>query len=354
MVTLNSLQEAPSLGDFVRNVRQEEDSLRYYEIPGYCLKLYDDGKLGIDAKNLSGRFILSKKALGNLAKIAGVYWPFFLNNCDNKLRSIILDYLLPQKVSLEERLSIVLRDGEVVHSIQNNKLLFARRAPILDTVSNAKPENISKEDLKVIEYEWNDSFDISVIAPALRCHPKKDDTVAFGINVAQGRDGSVQVQGAAFRLECCNGAVNRICDSRQHRLRRPTNRPDGQRQFLNRISVFAEEAWSQWSHQIEELERLTKVALDQDYVTALRPRLRQAPFFLSLRVVNQILERLRLEIDQQEGGATLYDLWNAMSYMGTHQRNLSNTYRTRLRYGAGEFTRHRSRVCKACRQLLLS
>jgi len=85
--------------------------------------------------------------------------------------------------------------------------------------------------------------------------------VAFGINIAQGRDGSIQVQSAAFRLACLNGAINRICDSGQHRLRRPTNRPDGQSQFLSRISVLAQEAWGQWSHQVKELKKLTEVAL---------------------------------------------------------------------------------------------
>lgn len=79
-----------------------------------------------------------------------------------------------------------------------------------------------------------------------------------------------------------------------------------------------------------------------------------SPFFLSLRVVNQILERLQLEIAQHGEGPTVYDVWNAMAYLGTHQHGLSYTYRSRLRYGAGEFTRHQSRVCSACRQLLLS
>jgi hypothetical protein len=354
MVTINSIREAPSLGDFVRKVQQEESKLSYFEVPGNRLKLYDDGKLGIDAKDLSGRFVLSKKALTDLAQLADVHSSFFLNKCDNKLRSIIIDYLLPQKVSPEERLAIVLQDQEVVHSVQNSNLLFARRASILDTVSNAKPENVPKEDLKAIVYQWNGDFDVSIIAPTLNCQPKKDDTVAFGINVAQGRDGSVQVQSAAFRLACLNGAINRICDSRQHRLRRPINRPDGQSQFLARISVLAQEAWNQWSHQAEQLKKLPDVALDQNQATALRSRLRQAPFFLSLRVVNQILERLQFETAQHGGAPSVYDVWNVMTYLGFHQHRLSYTYRSRLRYGAGELTRHRSRVCSACQQLLLS
>jgi hypothetical protein len=231
---------------------------------------------------------------------------------------------------------------------------LARRAPILDSISNAKPQDVPKEDLKAIVYQWNGGFDVSIIAPSLRCKPKKDDIVAFGVNVAQGRDGSVQVQGAAFRLECSNGAINRICDSRQHRLRRPINRPDSQRDFLTRITVLAEGAWNQWRQQAEYLKKLTGIAMDPNQSVALRSRLRQAPFFLSLRVVNQVLERLQAEIDEQDGPPTLFTLWNAMTFVGTHQRQLSHTYRLRLRLGAGEFTRHQSRICNTCRQLLLS
>jgi len=353
MATINSIQESPALIDFVREVREQEEKLSCFEVPGYRLKLYEDGKLGVDTEEFNGRFVLSEKGLANLAQIIDVHKSFF-KKCDTKLRSMICNYLLPQKVPAEKQLSIIMRDQEVVHRIQNDNLLFARRAPILDAVSNTIPENVQKENLKAVVYQWNGEFDVSIIATNLRCMPKKDDVVAFGVNVAQGRDGSVQIQGAAFRLACSNGVVNRICDSREHRLRRPGNRPDGQSQFLARISVLAREAWDQWSHQAEELEKLTNIPLNPDQSAALRSRLRQAPFFLSLKVVNQVLKRLQIEIAQHGGGPTVYDLWNSLSFLGSHQRDLSYTYRSRLRYGAGEFTRHQSRVCSACRQLVLS
>jgi len=82
-------------------------------------------------------------------------------------------------------------------------------------------------------------------------------------------------------------------------------------------------------------------------------RLRQAPFFLSLRVVNQILERLPVEVEGRDGPPTMYDLYNTMTFLGTHAENISATHRSRLRLGAGEFTRHESTVCRTCRQLLL-
>jgi hypothetical protein len=288
-----------------------------------------------------------------MAQVANIHSAFF-EDCDSRLRSFLFNYRLRQKVASGKSLSLVLRNQEIVDNIQSDNLLFAPRVPILNSISNATPENVLKEDLKVITYEWNGRFDISIIAPTLNCTPRKDDMVAFGVNVSQGQDGAVQVQSAALRLLCTNGVVNRICDSRQHRIRRPINRPDRQQDFLRRVSLFAEEAWKQWTHHADELVKLNSILLDQDHPAALRSRLRQAPFFLSLQVVNQVLERLKFEIAQHEGPPTVYDLWNAMSFLGTHRRELSHTYRSRLRYGAGTFTRQRTRICSACRQLLLS
>jgi hypothetical protein len=75
---------------------------------------------------------------------------------------------------------------------------------------------------------------------------------------------------------------------------------------------------------------------------------------LSQRLIDRSLERLVSEADGGTRDATLYDLWNALSYLGTHDQAISLTYRSRLRIGAGEFSRHRSRICSACQQLMLS
>lgn len=352
MTRIRHIQQAPLLGDFMRNLQHEEDALSRFEVAAYDLKLYRNETLGVDAKTLNGRFSVSDDALQDLARWAEVPFPYF-RDCDPKLRSISFNHRIRHKVPSKKPLLLVLR-GQLVDRILNGNLLSAPRSPVLDTVSNARPKNVSKDDLKVITYDWNGEFDISIIAPALQREPRKDDLVAFGVNVSEGRDGAIQVQGAAFRLWCSNGSVDRICDSRQHRIRRPANRPDREGEFLSQVSRFAREAWNQWSHHAEELVKLNNILLDDDYPTTLRSRLRQAPFFLSLGVVNQILERLKIEAAQHEGHPTLYDLWNTMSFLGTHRRGLSHTYRRRLRYGAGELTRHEPRVCGACRQLLLS
>lgn len=349
METIKTLERAPTLVEFCNQVDQEEKTSSRHQIAAYDLKLYPNETLAVESKNLQGRFMVSEHALPDLARVADIPTGYF-ETCDSKLRSLSFNWRLRRNT--ERPLQLVLTNGNI-DRILNSNLLPAPRYPILDTVSKSMPENVQREDLKVVKYAWNGRFDISVIAPTLSCEPRRDDIVAFGVNVSEGRDGAVRIQGAAFRCWCSNGAINRICDSRFHRLRRPINRPERHQVFLQKISVFAREAWGQWAEHAEALRRLTEVPVDIQQATALKSRLRQAPFFLSLRIINQVISRLEIELAQHEG-PTLYDLYNAMTFVGTHNRNVSFTYRARLRLGAGEFTRNRSRVCTACRQLLLT
>lgn len=97
MTSLRSIQDASLLSDFIDELRKDEQALSRFDVPAYHLKLYDDGKLGVDAKNLSGRFAVSEKALTDMAQIAEIHGPFFLKKCDTKLRSIVFNYLFRQK-----------------------------------------------------------------------------------------------------------------------------------------------------------------------------------------------------------------------------------------------------------------
>jgi hypothetical protein len=247
---------------------------------------------------------------------------------------------------------IVLRNG-VADRILNCNLLPAPLAAILDTVLNAKPESIPIYEVRAIAHNVDETLDVSLVVPTLSREPRTGDIVAFGVNVAEEKDGAVQVRGAAFRCWCSNGAVNRVCDSRDHRLRRPLNRAERERSFLNNVSSFAKAAWGQWHEHAEALVALTGVEIDPKDRASLRSRLTQRPFFLSQQLVNRVADQLVWEAAQHQQMASLYDLWNAMTYVGTHDRRVSPSYRMRLRLGAGELGWRGSRICNVCRQLVL-
>jgi hypothetical protein len=352
METVTTLKEAPTLATFREEVCEHECRSQRYRVGAYDLELYTSEVLGVRAKALEGQFQISDDACRDLSRIAAIPQRYF-EDCGPELRALSFNHRLRQKKDAESSLQVDVRDG-VVDRVWESDLLPARRLPILDSISNSIPDYLRREDLRVIWHAWNGSFDISVIAPNLTCEPHKGDVVAFGVNVSEGKRGAVQVQGAAFRCICNNGALIRICDARSHRLRRPANRPERQRQFLDQIRCLAREAWSQWSDNAEGLLRLKDVPLDPHHSSMLSDRLRHAPFFLSLRVVNRVLQRLATEVSTHQEPASLYDLWNAMAYLGTDDRDLSWTHSSRLRIGAGEFSRKESRFCTACRQLVIS
>ena len=352
MVTVRTLQDAPTVFEFCSKIQQEEEALDRHEASTYDLKLYPDGMLEITCKTLKAKLLVSEQSLPYMARIPEIPAVFF-SSCDGRLRSICFNRRLHTHVVPNRLVQIVLRRG-VVDRILNSNLLPASRVALLETISNAKPEDVSKESLKVITYAHNGRFDVSVFAPTLSCQPRRGDIVAFGVNISEGRDGAIQVQEAAYRCDCSNGAVNRFCDSRQHRLRRPINRPDRHQQFLKKASAFAREAWNHCKKQKDVLPKLVDVPVDMRDRRSLRSRLRQAPFFLSVRVIAQVLRRLEFEVTQHQEDASLFDLWNSMSYLGTHNQTLSDTYRTRLRLGAGEFSRLEPRICSTCHQLMLA
>ncbi|MFC1636712.1 hypothetical protein ACFL5Z_17935 [Planctomycetota bacterium] len=340
------------MAEFRREIQQKEKALKRFEAQSYDLKLYPNGMLRIASKKLQGEFPIAEQALPDVARIPKIPAPFFIGS-DGRLRSACFNYCLRTKAVPNKPVQVVLRDG-VIDRILNSNLLPVPRLDVVNAVLNAKPENVQQEDLKVIKYAWNGHFDVSIIAPTLNCQPRKDNVVAFGVNISEGRDGSIQIQGAIYRLWCLNGAVNRVCDSRQHPLRRPINHPDRLNQFLVNILVFAREAWNQCEEQKVALPKLTGVPIHMHERGALRSRLRQAPFFLSARIITRVIQRLEFEVTQHQEDATVYDLYNAMSFLGTHNQEFSDMYRTRLRLGAGEFTRHEPKICSACRQLMFN
>lgn len=148
MVRVKSLQEAPTLDDFLERVRQEEKGANRHQISTYDLKLYPDGMLKIASKTLQGTFPVSEEALPDIARIAKIPGPYF-ERCDHRLRSVSFNWRLHKKVVPKKPVQVVLRGG-VVDRILNSNLLSVPWLALMDTVSNAKPEKVPKKNLRVI------------------------------------------------------------------------------------------------------------------------------------------------------------------------------------------------------------
>ena len=351
MSTLQSLNTKPRLDTFLKKIKNSEDNFTSFTTQAYDLELNPSGQLSFWSNKMDRTFEITQKAEQDLARLTNIPLPYFLD-CDPELRAFSFNRRLLYKIPQEHVLHFLVKDNKI-DRISNSNLLHSARFPIIDRISNSMPECIGREEAKVVTHSWNGKFDISIISPTATCEPRKDDIVAFGINVRDDAKGSIQVQGAAFRLWCSNGSIQRICDNNKHRLRRPLDTPGGQQKFLDKIERLARDSWSQWQTHAEGLQKLVTIPISEDRYHELQPQLRQAPFFLSAQLANQVFQRLKLETVHHQGQASLYDLYNSMTNIGSHDSEISMIYSERLRLGSGEFIRHESRVCKACRQLLL-
>jgi len=351
MSCVDILSRMPRAPEYCAALQEEENALQRYEVTAGDLKLLTDGTLEVHADSLDGRFPVSDSARPHEAKAAGIPERYY-TDCDDELRVLSFNHRVRHPIRYGSPVQLGLRDDAVV-SLLNGKLLPAPRAAILNTVLNAKPESVVAEEVRVVAHGPKETFDLSLFVPGWWREPRPGDLVAFGVSVREERDGPVQIHEAAYRCVCSNGAVRRTCDSRHHRLRRPLNHLDRQSLFLERVASFAREAWQPWQEHADALEELTQISIDPADRASLRSRLSQKPFFLPKRLIDQVIARLLIEVAQHQGMPSVFDLYNAMTYLGTHIERLSGTHRARLRLGAGELGRRTSRVCAACHQLIL-
>ena len=352
IATISSFQEAPTLAAVCQRLEDEDASTSLRSVQASSLRLDADGTLAVKGEGGEERLPIPPNAMPHVADLAAIPASYFAD-CDPPLRAVSFNSRIQKKVAPEATVWLTLRNGNLDCVQKSTPLWTPRLLPILDTIADTIPAGITSEDIRVADYSWGEAFDVSVIAPGLVCRPRAGDTVAFGVNVSRGLDGAVQVQGATWRLGCANGAVFRVCNGRKHRIRRPIAKGDREEQLLDRVRSFAALAWGQWQEHAEALQQLTDVPLGESDFEALAPRLRQAPFFLSAGVVELLLDRLASEIASHGGVGDLWDLYNAFTFLGTHEASLRRVYRLRLRFGAGELGRRDSRICHACRQLLL-
>lgn len=255
MSEIGILLEAPTAVQFCAELRQQEDALEQYVVTAGDLKLLVDGTLEVYRSSGTSVFQVADGAFPGLASLAKIPKPYFVD-CDPELRSLSFNHRVQHGALKDQPVQLVLRNGVVIR-ILNRNLLPAPRAVIVDTVLNAKPEDVRTADVRAFVGGRNGDFNVSLLVPSWHREPRPGDLVAFGVNVSEGQQGAVQIHGAAFRCVCRNGAVQRICDSRHHRLRRPLNDLDRQHRFLNGVASFAREAWQQWRDHAAGLEEMT-------------------------------------------------------------------------------------------------
>lgn len=341
---LDNLYQSPVASELVGRLRQEEEGRQIQRLPVRELTLTDGGDLC-----LAGRVApLSGQAHRDLAALAAIPEPYY-RDMDAELRAINVNHRLPQKTAIGEVLTIIWNDSAVDH-IRRERLVHVPRGLAMQALLDQAPAAISPDDIRAVVYALNGHVDLSLISHALSTEPQMGDVVCGGVHLTIEEDGTVQVGPASFRLCCKNGAMARVCAEGQHRIRRSASDTACQN-LLRSLSRFARSAWQAWEHVATGLTRLARTELDPGAVEQLVPRLRGRPFLVSARAARHVQAALNGTL---VGGLTLYDLHNALTYVGSHDRGVLPRYRYRLRLGAGALAQGNAEVCRACQQLILA
>lgn len=340
---LRNLEQAPSVNEYIKALADEESSREFLAVPAGRLLLTPGGLLqGGDQV-----FELQKEARTDLAKLARIPGPYFVD-IGAELRAANFNARLPRFFGRDEVLEVTTSNDNVAHRVQRPRFGQVPPYQAIEVLMEGAAELTVSNSIRVVEYERDRRIDVALVARAFEAEPREGDIICGGVHLTIEENGAVQVGPESFRLVCLNGAMARVCAGGQHRLRRGQGK-QSDRKFLATLREFARTAWRDWEHVKAGLEELARKPLDHTDIGHIVHGLRQSPFFISARAARRVEDQLRSTPDD----LTFYDLHNAITYVGTHDRDVLPQYRYRLRLGAGQLARGRVGVCQECRRLMI-
>ncbi len=336
---LKSIESAPSGTDYLRARQDEESGRSSRSVVAGALRMTSAGELQLDDRI----YEVLAQARKDLAKTANIPIGYFAE-IDPDLRA----HNFNARVStVRNVVRVTISNDNAVQGVQPEKFAKIPSSDMIQILLEAAPNNIDSNHIRAVEYD-RDRMDLALITPALQSEPRARDVIYGGVHLTVEPGGAVQVGPESFRLVCMNGAMARVCSAGQHRLRRGLGR-DSEQRFLETFREFAVAAWRDWERVKSGLEELAHRALSTSDIDSVIRGLRSSPFFISARAAARVAEQLR----QNGGDQTYYELYNAITCVGTHDDDVLPQYRYRLRLGAGQLARGRVGVCHACRQLMI-
>lgn len=354
MTTLQSWDTAPTLEAFNATLSSQEDPASRIEVPAGSVILEPSGDVVANTKSGSIQLKPITAALTDMAQHTGIPLDYFVDRCPPALRAASFNTLRPLVLPDGVPLHLVVQDNILQRVIKDDGFTNLSLKEILDAVSRNIPPDVPADTLKVIEHHRDVAFDITLASPRRPIEPRPGDVVATGLNVNNLRRGAIQVNAATYRLRCANGAICRACDSVHHYIRRSRQGAGDKLRILQRLQAAAALAWAQYAEMSKRLSLLDKQVLSGDTRDALSAQLRRDPFRIHSDCVGKVFQRLGQETGDGGKPPTFLDLWNATSYVGSHDPDIAPSDRIRLRYAAGAFIRSESRFCETCSQLVLT
>lgn len=338
---------AQTLVEFCDAVARKEAGQEVVAVAGQGIAMDQFGNVVLEGGR---RLPAARRAQEDLSRLSRIP-PSYFASIGSELKALNFARRWPRFVSPTAQVQVVIEQGTVSRVRLGESL--SRHGPVLEAVMAGSPAGESAGGLRVLVFEDEAVLDISVVSPARTAAARPGDIVAGGIGLVVDSWGGVLLGGALLRLACSNGLLTRLAAGGAERLGRPLRDPKSLAEFYSVVKERAVAAWQSFAENSAGLAGLAQVSLSRQEIGGLEQRLRQAPYGLSSRMAREVAQRLPEDVAEAGGEATMLELVAAISWVGTHRRDLPWRQRFRLRRAGGMLARAHAAPCPACGQLVV-
>jgi len=253
----------------------------------------------------------------------------------------------------------VLRDGELF-TLRCDDLIELTHSEVLNAVAESLGDSV--DGLKLSRIDYTDGrLELDLVSSEKAIEVRRGDLVTAGLHIEHSRYGNqaTQVQAFVYRLVCENGMTRRECISGDGivRIRKlPASHPGGKELLLDQVRRLAARTWQNLEPQLRELRATSERHADVPHL--LRQWVQRARFSTRTtsrnraRRVPTVMDRLLAAWRDSGAEDTTYGAINALTWIGSHDPELSLRQRRTLSLLGGLLAMSRVHLCDKCFSLL--
>lgn len=235
-------------------------------------------------------------------------------------------------------------------TIANGSLFALKNFEVIHAVREALGADC--KDVRVTRFQTEPQrIDIELISPVKEIAVRPGDIVQAGLHIAHERYGTqaTVVEMFAYRLVCSNGMTRRDCPGdRAARTRRlPLDRTNSRELQMAQVRRLTAAHWESLQEKLQAFRSTGEQPADVKKV--LENWLQRAGYSDSDKA---LLARLLAAWRRDGEDQTLYGAINALTWVATHDANLSARQRRTLASLAGLFAFRQNHLCEHCFSIL--
>ena len=255
--------------------------------------------------------------------------------------------------------NVVLRNGQLF-TIRRDNLIELAHVDVLNAVAESLGESADALILSRTDYA-DGRLELDLVSPVKAIEVRRGDVVTAGLHIEHTRygDRSTQVQAFVYRLVCQNGMTRRECVSAEGivRTRRlPASHPRAKELLLDQIRRLTVRTWEKLEQQLVELQATGERRADVPQL--LRQWVQRARFSTrttrpnGTRRVPTVMDRLLQAWRDWGAEDTYYGAVNALTWVGSHDPELSPRQRRTLLMLGGLLAFSGVHLCPRCFSML--